>query len=81
MEFFDRDKQDAHDPLNNESIIDFMNQNAEVKEDLDIEDPLNKELQKKFKLKSTWRPNPPNRALDIFQRSVKQEILKVNLNT
>ena len=53
-----------------------MNQNAEVKEDSDIEDSLNKELQKKFKPKSTWRPNPLHRALDIFQRSVKQEILK-----
>ena len=29
-----------------------------------------------FKPKSNWRPNPPNRALEIFQRSVKQEILK-----
>ena len=30
----------------------------------------------KFKPKSDWRPYPPNRTLDIFQRSIKQEILK-----
>ena len=58
MEFFNRDKQDAPDPLDNQSILDFMNQNAEVNEESDIEDTLNKELQKNFKPKSSWRPNP-----------------------
>ena len=53
-----------------------MNQNIEETNNTNNEDSINKELQQKFKPKSTWRPNPPNRALDIFERSVKQEILK-----
>ena len=76
MEFFGREGKD-NDLNITKSIIDFMNQNAEETSDsTDIEDNLNKEIHKKFKLKSGWRPYPPNRTLDIFQRSVKQEILK-----
>ena len=29
--------------------------------------------------KSNWKPNPPNRILDLFQRTVKQEILKCRI--
>ena len=36
----------------------------------------NLEIQKIFKPKSGWRPNPPNITLEIFRRSIKQEILK-----
>ena len=76
MEFFGREGKD-NDLNATKSIIDFMNQNAEETSDsTDIEDNLNKEIHKKFKPKSGWRPYPPNRTLDIFQRSVKQEILK-----
>ena len=79
MEFFSRDDNDLKkDDINiNQSIIDFMNQNAK-KEDTSSpnEESLNKEIQAKFKPKSEWRPYPPNRTLDIFQRSIKQEILK-----
>ena len=54
-----------------------MNQNAiDDQSDSDTESTLNKELQQKFRPKSTWRPKPPNKTLDLFQRSVKQEILR-----
>ena len=54
-----------------------MNQNAqEDPNDSDPETAKNLEVQKHFKPKSGWRPYPPNRTLEIFQRSVKQEILK-----
>ena len=76
MKFFGRENKD-NDLNISRSIIDFMNQNtSDTKEQPDIEDTLNKEIQKKFKPKSGWKPSPPNRTLEIFQRSVKQEILK-----
>ena len=76
MEFFGRENKD-NDLNIHRSIIDFMNQNtSDTKEQPDIEDTLNKEIQKKFKPKSGWKPSPPNRTLEVFQRSVKQEILK-----
>ena len=46
------DKQDTPDLLTNQSIIDFMNQNAEEIDNSDTENSLNKELQKSSK------PNP-----------------------
>ena len=54
-----------------------MNQNAnEDSTTTPSEETINKEIQAKFKPKSDWRPYPPNRTLDIFQRSIKQEILR-----
>ena len=47
MEFFNREKSETPDPLNNQSIIDFMNQN--VQSDINesqLEDSKNKEIQK-----------------------------------
>ena len=77
MEFFSRDNYDQPDTNISQSIIDFMNQNAnDTETEITNEDSLNKEIQSKFKNKSNWRPNPPNKTLDIFQRSIKQEILK-----
>ena len=77
MEFFSRDKEDETSTQTNQSIIDFMNNNAnETVNDDKTEEELNKEIQQKFRPKSNWNPNPPNRTLDLFQRSVKQEILK-----
>ena len=68
MEFFSRDNTDSTDTNINQSIIDFMNQNAnESQIEISNEEALNKELQAKFKLKSSWRPSPPNKTLDIFQ--------------
>ena len=82
MEFFSRDNTDSTDTNINQSIIDFMNQNTnESQNEISNEEALNKELQAKFKLKSSWRPSPPNRTLDIFQRSIKQEILKSKFKT
>ena len=82
MEFFSRDNTDSTDTNINQSIIDFMNQNTnESQIEISNEEALNKELQAKFKLKSSWRPSPMNRTLDIFQRSIKQEILKSKFKT
>ena len=41
-----------------------------------LKQPRTLKFKKKFKPKSGWRPYPPNRTLEIFQRLVKQEILK-----
>ena len=72
MKFFSRDCNGKKDININQSIIDFMNRNAkETDIDEQNEEALNKEMQSKFKLKSSWRPSPPNRTLDIFQRSIK----------
>ena len=77
IEFFNRNKRDVTNPLNNQSIIEFMNQNAqEDPEEPDLGSSENMEIQKIFKPKSSWRPNPPNRALEIFQRSGEQELFK-----
>ena len=77
MEFFSRESNDQTDHTLNQSIIDFMNNNAtEIDQNLDKEDELNKEIQQMFRPKSGWKPQPPNRTLDLFQRSIKQEILK-----
>ena len=71
VEFFNRDKKDTNDPINDQSIINFMNQNAQADlDDSDIETAKSLEIQKIFKPKSDWRLNPPNRTLEIFQRSI-----------
>ena len=68
MEFFSRENTDRIDTNINQSIIDFMNQNAnESQIETSNEEALNKELQAKFKIKSSWRPSPTNKTLDIFQ--------------
>ena len=77
MEFFNRDKPENDNIQVSQSIVDFMNQNAsEEPTDNDLEGLKNKEIQKSFKPKSNWRPNSPNRTLDTFQRSVKQDIVR-----
>ena len=77
MEFFNRDNNDTTQTNISQSIIDFMNQNAnDTETDSNNEEVLNKEIQSKCRPKFDWRPSPPNRTLDIFQRSIKQEILK-----
>ena len=61
MEFFSRDNNDTVETNISQSIIDFMNQNAnDTETDSTDEEALNKEIQSKFKLKSDWRPSPPN---------------------
>ena len=83
MEFFSRDDidQKKDDTNINQSIIDFMNQNAQSDDpSTPDEESLNKEIQAKFKPKSEWRPYPPNRTLDIFQRSIKRKFLNANLS-
>ena len=51
MKFFNREKSETPDPLNNQSIIDFMNQNvqSEINES-QLEDSKNKEIQKYLNL-------------------------------
>ena len=60
-----------------QSIIYFMNENAEMDTDTPKQsiDPY-KELHKAFKNKSSWKPNPPNKTLDTFKRAVKMNLLK-----
>ena len=49
-------------PLQNKSIIDFMNHNAQDESDTEnIEYLKNKEIHKNFKPKSIWKPRPPNK--------------------
>ena len=77
MEFFGKDTKESNKLDINQTIIDFLNNNAEANPtENELEDEPNKEIQQKFRPKSGWRPNLLNRTLDIFQRSVKQEILK-----
>ena len=52
VEFFNRDQKDTKDPIDDQSIINFMNQNAqEDSNDSDIETAKNFEIQKHFKPK------------------------------
>ena len=37
-------------------------------------------IKNRFVPKSGWRPNPPNRTLETFQRSVKQDLLKFKIS-
>ena len=53
MRVFNRDKKDVIDPTDHQSILDFMNQNAEVTEEPNPEDSKNKELQKSSSLNLT----------------------------
>ena len=59
MEFFSRDNTDSTDTNINQSIIDFTNQNANESQIKISNEALNKELQAKFKLTSSW--SPPHR--------------------
>ena len=54
-----------------------MNENA--REDMndspaDNVDPY-KEIHRPFKNKSSWKPNPPNRTLDTYERAFKMNLL------
>ena len=63
MEFFSRDNSDKVDTNINQSIIDFMNFNTnDTGVDEPNEEALSKEIQSKFKLKSSWRSSPRNRT-------------------
>ena len=80
MEFFSRETNDNTDTNINQSIIDFMNQNGnDTEDDILNDESLSAEILSKFKPKSSWRPNRPNKTLDIFQRLIKQEILKCKI--
>ena len=77
MEFFSTDTNDNTSTNINQSMTDFMNQNVnDTEDDLQHEESLNAEIQSKFKLRSSWRPYPPNKTLKIFRRSIKHEFLK-----
>ena len=72
---------DTNENLNiDHSIVDFMNQNAKDSDtDSDtntIPDQTDQHIKHKFVNKSTWRPDPPNKTLETFQRSFKQDLLK-----
>ena len=70
MQFFN--PTDTTDTKINQSVIDFMNENARENENdspADNVDPY-KEIHKPFKNKSSWKPNPPEHL------TLKKERLK-----
>ena len=76
MQFFNPTDDTTKSNIN-QSVIDFMNENA--KEDMndspaDNVDPY-KEIHRPFKNKSSWKPNPPNRTLDTYKRAFKMNLL------
>ena len=80
MQFFNP-TDDTTESNINQSVIDFMNENA--KEDMndspaDNVDPY-KEIHRPFKNKSTWKPNPPNRTLDTYKRAFKMNLLNTKV--
>ena len=79
MEFFHRNKRDVTDPLNNQSMIKFMNQNAQE----DPEEPDNMEIWKSRKYLNpslvggqTHRIEPWKSSKDLLNRNYS----KINLN-
>ena len=77
MQFFNELKHNEEVDMP-QSIIDFMNENAQVTQKAEPTDPY-KDLYSKFKNKSTWKPNPPNKTLDVFKRSFKMNLLKAQI--
>ena len=58
-----------------QSIIDFMT--AKDSDDSDTPDSDTEDkIKKRFIPKSGWRPYPPNKTLETFQRSFKHDVLK-----
>ena len=78
MQFFcPKDKN--HELNISKSIIDFMNENAETdtKSQTDEPDEFQYEhIHQKFKNKSQWKPNPPNKTLDSFKKAFKMDLLQ-----
>ena len=75
MELYRRDNNDQPETNISQSIIDFMNQNAnDTETDITNEESLNKEIQSKFKNKSDCRPSPPNRTLDKINKTRDPEM-------
>ena len=61
MGFFNRDNKNQNDPINNQSIIDFMKNNAtDDSNPDDLQSLKNNEIQQQFRPKSGWRPSQPN---------------------
>ena len=60
-----------------QSIIDFMNQNAKDSDDTDTPDSDTEDkIKKRFVPKSGWRPYSPNKTLETLQRSFKHDLIK-----
>ena len=76
MQFFNP-TDDTTESNINQSVIDFMNENA--REDMNDYQADNvdtyTEIHRPFKNKSTWKPNPPNRTLDTYKRAFKMNLL------
>ena len=80
MQFFSPKDKDTE--LNiSQSIIDFMNENA-TNTHTDQEDTQDEHqyehIHQKFRNKSKWKPNPPNKTLDSFKRAFKMNLLQDN---
>ena len=78
MQFFcPKDKN--HELNISKSIIDFMNENAETETTSQTDEPdefQNKHIHQKFRNKSKWKPNPPNKTLDSFKKAFKMDFLQ-----
>ena len=53
-----------------------MNQNAKDSADSDTDSDIEDKIRKRFVPKSGWRPYPPNKTLETFQRLFNHDLLK-----
>ena len=58
-----------------QSIIDFMNENAEIDTPTPADNDPYKHIHRPFRNKSSWKPDPPNRTLDTFKGVFKNDLL------
>ena len=78
MQFFSNTKHNSELDMP-QSIIDFMNENAKTPDQTEAQSDPYKEIHSKFKNKSSWTPNPPNKILEIFKRVFKMNLLKAKI--
>ena len=78
MQFFSNTKHNSELDMP-QSIIDFMNENTKTHDQADSASDPYKEIHSKFKNKSTWTPNPPNKTLEVFKRAFKMNLLKAKI--
>ena len=77
VQFFRPNVQSEDNNLGiSQNIIDFMNANQE-QDNVEQDTTTNyNDIHKSYKIKSSWRPNPPNKTLDTFKRAFKMNLLE-----
>ena len=75
MQFFSNIKHNSELDMP-QSIIDFMNENAKTPDQADCLNDSYKEIHSKFKNKSSWTPNSPNKTQEVFKGAFKMNLLK-----